>query len=554
MRVSLFLAVTLIASGLSLGQAHAALVLMSNINGYGFDNKGELETFSKFLFDDATGKVLARGHNLPLTPSTTTIDGQGQTLLPGFIDGHGHVLGLGQLLNEANLRASESQAHAIKLTAQFASEHPNKPWIIGRGWNQMRWPNEQFPSKALLDEAISHKPVWLTRIDGHAGWANSKALSLAGISKDTLDPPGGEIVRDSNGEPTGLLIDNAMLLVEKNIPPSNEAEREASLQSAFTLLLSLGVTSVHDAGIDSATLRSYQRLKRQNNLPIRLYAMLMATDPELKYWLKRGPLQDEHDQLVMRAVKVFGDGALGSRGAALLAPYQDAPTQKGLLLTAPDKLSLLMQLTLTAGFQTNVHAIGDFTNQLVLDKFEQLSTDEQRKEGRHRIEHAQIVAPPDIPRFAKLHILPSMQPSHATSDKGMAQARLGLSRLRGAYAWKTFKDQGSKIIGGSDFPVEFANPFFGLHAAVTRQDQQNQPEGGWRAQERLSLVQALKAFTVDAAYGAFQEERMGSLLPGQWADFILIDRDIFQNSPETLWQTQVQQTWVAGKKQYAREQ
>lgn len=534
------------------GSLSAAPVVLHNIQGYGFDEKGQITEFSYFVFDNQTGKVLARGDKAAVAAYSQAehIDGKGQTLLPGLIDGHGHVLGLGQNLNQVDLRTSSSEAQAVAQVAAFAKAHPQSQWILGRGWNQVLWPTQQFPGKTLLDESIQDKPVWLTRVDGHAGWANSKALQLAGITKETIDPPGGEIIRDKEGNPTGVLIDNAMLLLEKQIPQQSEAERLAALDAAFEHLLALGITSTHDAGIDQANLQSYQQLRKENKLPLRIYAMLSATDPNLADWLKAGPLLDKDDIFVARSVKIYGDGALGSRGAALIEPYSDQPNQKGLFVTQPDKLTAVMKLTLDAGFQTNVHAIGDLTNRLVLDRFEQLASKEQLAQGRHRIEHAQIVSPKDIPRFAQLHILPAMQPTHATSDKNMAADRLGIARLRGAYAWKTFVDQGSRIVAGSDYPVELANPFYGIHAAVTRQDQQNQPVGGWLPEQRLTLTQALKSFTVDAAYGAFQDHSMGSLAPGMWADFILIDRDIFKVAPETLWQTKVQQSWVAGQQKY----
>ncbi len=537
---------------LASGSLTAAPVVLHNIQGYGFDEQGQLSSFSHFVFDNETGKVLARGDKAAVAAYSKAeqIDGKGQTLLPGLIDGHGHVLGLGQNLNQVDLRTSSSEAQAVAQVAAFAKAHPQSQWILGRGWNQVLWPTQQFPGKTLLDESIKDKPVWLTRVDGHAGWANSKALQLAGISKDTIDPPGGEIIRDAEGNPTGVLIDNAMLLLEKQIPQQSEAERLAALDAAFEHLLALGITSTHDAGVDQANLQSYQQLRKDNKLPLRIYAMLSATDPKLADWLKAGPLLDKDDWLVARSVKIYGDGALGSRGAALIEPYSDQPKQKGLFVTQPDKLTAVMKLTLDAGFQTNVHAIGDLTNRLVLDRFEQLASKEQLKQGRHRVEHAQIVSPKDIPRFAQLHILPAMQPTHATSDKNMAADRLGIARLRGAYAWKSFVDQGSRIVAGSDYPVELANPFYGIHAAVTRQDQQNQPVGGWFPEQRLTLTQALKSFTADAAYGAFQDHSMGSLAPGMWADFILVDRDIFKVAPETLWQTQVQQTWVAGQQKY----
>ncbi|MFN6263084.1 MAG: amidohydrolase, partial [Chromatiaceae bacterium] len=445
---------------------------------------------------------------------------------------------------------SSSEAQAVAKTAAFAKANPQAQWILGRGWNQVLWPSQQFPGKQLLDEVIKDKPVWLSRVDGHAGWANSKALQLAGISKDSIDPPGGQIIRDANGEPTGVLIDNAMLLLEKQVPAINEAERVSALNAAFAHLLSLGITSTHDAGIDAANLATYQQLRAAKQLPLRLYPMLSATDPALEAWLKAGPVDDPLDLLDVRSVKIYGDGALGSRGAALLAPYSDKPKETGLLVTQPDKLTAVMKLTIDAGFQANVHAIGDYANQLALDRFESLQTEVQRKAGRHRIEHAQIVAPKDLPRFAKLHVLPSMQPTHATSDKNMAGDRLGVARLRGAYAWRSLVDDGNRIVGGSDYPVELANPFFGIHAAVTRQDQQNQPAGGWLPEQKLTLVEALRSFSVDAAYGAFQDQSMGSLAPGMWADFILVDRDIVKVAPEQLWQTKVLATYVGGELKY----
>ena len=541
----------LLISGCFTLSAHAAPVLISNIKGYGFDDQRQLLSFSELVFDDATGKVLARGQGIAKDyPAASKIDGKGRTLLPGLIDGHGHVLGLGQNLSQVDLRESSSEAQAVAKTAAFAKANPQAQWILGRGWNQVLWPSQQFPGKQLLDEVIKDKPVWLSRVDGHAGWANSKALALAGISKDSIDPPGGQIVRDANGEPTGVLIDNAMLMLEKQIPQINEAERISMLNAAFGHLLSLGITSTHDAGIDAANLATYQQLRQAKQLPLRLYPMLNATDPQLQAFLKAGPSDDPLDFLDIRAVKIIGDGALGSRGAALIAPYSDKPKEKGLLVTQPDKLTAVMKLTIDAGFQANVHAIGDYANQLALDRFESLQTEAQRKAGRHRIEHAQIVAPKDLPRFAALHVLPSMQPTHATSDKNMAGDRLGVARLRGAYAWRSLVDDGNRIVGGSDYPVELANPFFGIHAAVTRQDQQNQPAGGWLPEQKLTLAEALRSFTVDAAYGAFQEQSMGSLAPGMWADFILVDRDIVKVAPEQLWQTKVLSTYVGGELKY----
>lgn len=548
------LRLTCLAAALVSSSVIAAPVLLTDINGYGFDHNRELQRFSVLVFDDETGKVLARGDKALAQqyPDAKQLAGNGKAVLPGLIDGHGHVLGLGQNLAQAELRGSSSEQDAVARVKAFADANKAAPWIIGRGWNQVLWPSNSFPTKASLDEAINDKPVYLERVDAHAGWANSKALALAGINKNTIDPPGGEIVRDAQGNPTGVLIDNAMALVGQHIPAADSAAKLRALDAAFKHLLALGITSVHDAGVDSDTLALYQQLAVAKKLPMRLYPMLSARDPQLKNWLAEGIIDDSSDFLDIRSVKIYGDGALGSRGAALIEPYSDEPKSKGLLVTQPDRLTQVMQLTLKAGFQTNVHAIGDLANRLVLDRFEKLLNAEQRKAGRHRIEHAQIVAPNDIPRFASLNVLPSMQAVHATSDKNMAGDRLGVARLRGAYAWRSFIEQGSIIVGGSDFPVELANVFHGIHASVTRQDHNNQPEGGWLPEQRLTLVEALRSFTVDAAYGAFQENSMGTLAPGSWADFIIIDRDLFNIAPEQLWQVEVEQTFVNGKQVFAK--
>lgn len=533
--------------------ALAQQVGWNNIHGYGFDSQGQLVQFQQLLVDTETGKVLARGNAIQSDyPDANWQDGQGKTIVPGLIDGHGHILGLGQNLMRVELRGSQSEQEAVERVAEFAAKHPEQQWIQGRGWNQVLWDNNEFPSTALLDEVLSDRPVWLSRIDGHAGWANSKALELAGITKDSLDPPGGRILRDEQGNPTGVLLNNARQYISAILPEPNEAETIQALEAAFTELLSLGITSVHDAGIDSELARLYQRLRAENAIPLRIYAMLSARNPDLQSWLDQGIINDEHDLLLIRAVKLYGDGALGSRGAALLSDYSDQSEHRGLLVTEPDRLTAQMQATIEAGFQANVHAIGDRANRMVLDRFEQLASPEQLQQGRHRMEHAQIVSPDDIPRFKALHVVPSMQAVHATSDMNMAGDRLGVARLRGAYAWRTFVDQGSPIVGGSDFPVELANPFHGLHASVTRQDQQNQPVGGWLPEQRLSLAEALRSFTRDAAYGAFQEDRLGSLAPGMWADFIVLEQNPFAIEAEQLWQLEVLQTWLAGQQVFSR--
>ena len=369
----------MLAAVLACGTTSADPVLVHNIKGYGFNADRELVSFSALAFDDASGKVLARGDNAVVKQyaKARKIDGAGKTMLPGLIDGHGHMLGLGEYLNQADLRGIGSEQATVAEVARFATTQPQAPWIIGRGWNQVLWDDKAFPGKSLLDEAVSDRPVWLVRIDAHAGWANSKALAAAGISKDTLDPPGGEIIRDANGNPTGVLIDNAMQLVQQKIPAPTSDDKISALKLAFEHLLALGITSMHDAGVDTELADIYQEMADNNQLPLRLYAMLSAKDPQLPKWLAQGIIDDPKDYLDIRSVKIYGDGALGSRGAALLAEYSDQPGQTGLLVTQPDALTQIMQLTMDAGFQANVHAIGDRANRLALDRFEQLATPEQ---------------------------------------------------------------------------------------------------------------------------------------------------------------------------------
>lgn len=524
--------------------------IISNVNGYTLSNSGALIQFSHLVFEQ--GKVLEIGDNTVINnhKNGIVIDGKGRTLLPGLIDAHGHLLMLGGTLLQVDVRDINSAKATAEAVKQYAEANPQASWITGRGWNQVLWPDKAFPSASQLDEYIKDRPVWLKRVDGHAAWVNTKALEIAGITKDTLDPPGGKILRDENGNPTGVLIDNAMPLMDEYLPKPDEAFNQARLTAASEHLLALGVTSMHDAGIDHEIYQFYKKQAEENALELRIYAMLGARDPQLESMLKAGYVTDPQDFLSIRSVKAYGDGALGSRGAALIEDYSDAPDNHGLLVTSESQLEPLFELVLGNNFQLNFHAIGDLANQLALDQFEQTFKEIGGKDLRNRIEHAQVVSLNDIPRFKQLDIIPSMQPTHATSDMNMAEDRIGKDRLRGAYAWKRFIQQGSPLALGSDFPVELANPFFGLHAAVTRQDRNNQPKDGWIEQQALTLMQAFKGFTIDAAYAAHQEDILGGLTPGKWADFILIDQDIFASDPKDIWKTQVLETWVAGKKRF----
>ncbi|MAI66088.1 MAG: amidohydrolase [Alteromonas sp.] len=539
---------TLAASCIALNYANAA-TLVSNVKGYTLNDKGNLIQFSNLVMDE--GKVVALDVQPKNYDIESTIDGGGKVMLPGLIDAHGHLLGLGANLLEVNLRESTSAANAAKMVADYAFANTTQQWITGRGWNQELWSDRAFPTAKDLDSVVSDRPVVLTRVDGHAAWVNSKAMEIAGITKDTQSPVGGEILKDAEGNPTGVFIDNASMLIEKHLPSASNAVYQQQLDAASEHLLANGITSMHDAGISRDVYDFYLKESVESELAIRIYAMVSATDPELSTMLGNGTIRDKDDYLYIRSVKAYGDGALGSRGAALLAPYSDAPHQHGLLLTQPEDMTNLFTTVIGAGFQLNYHAIGDKANHVALNEFESTFKRIGGSELRNRIEHAQVIAPDDLARFSDLKVLPSMQPTHATSDKNMAEDRIGKDRMKGAYAWKTLLNSGIALPLGSDFPVELANPFYGLHAAVTRQDRDNQPVKGWYAHEALSIEQAFKGFTLDAAYAGHMEDTLGTLTEGKWADFILVDQDIFTIEPKHIWKTKVLSTYVAGEQVFS---
>ncbi|WP_237065308.1 amidohydrolase [Microbulbifer guangxiensis] len=530
-----------------------ATTLIHNVKGY-HTTDNALVQFDALAFDD--GKVLATGKSSALMkkfPSAKKIDGKGRTLLPGLIDAHGHVLSQGLLENQLELR-DLGLKETLAAIQQYAEKLEPGQWLQGRGWNQVLWPGKQFPTRKQLDALEIDHPIWLRRVDGHAGWANSKALELAGIDRNTHSPAGGEIHHLENGEPSGVLIDNAMALVEQVIPAPSLQEKKAALVQAFELALSLGLTGIHDAGVDRETLTAYKQLAQEDALPLRVYPMISAADKHLPQLLDGGHIGAPQDRLYVRSIKLYTDGALGSRGAALLEPYHDRPGEKGLLLYPESDFHQLLELAIDKGFQVNVHAIGDRANQLVLDHLKTLDKKKDQTPYRHRIEHAQVLRVEDIARFPELNLIASMQPIHATSDKNMAGDRLGNERLDGAYAWRKFLDQGTRIAAGSDFPVEPVNPLFGIHAAVTRRDRSGQPATGWRIQEAMTQEEALRAFTLDAAYASHQEQVIGNLEPGKLADFILLERDIFTIDPQEIWQVRVAETWVEGKSVFQRRQ
>lgn len=522
-----------------------AETVLHNLTGYTSTDDG-IRQFKVLVFDDE-GKIVATGaESLQADyPDARQIDAGGRFLLPGLVDAHAHLSGQGFLAVSLDLAGTPSLDAAVASIARFAADHPRARFITGRGWNQVLWPVKEFPTAAAIDAVVADRPVWLRRIDGHAGWANSRMLELAGITDDTADPVGGKILRDANGKATGVLIDLAMDLVEEQIPaPSKDEIRTAYLEAA-KLLVPLGITGVHDAGIDVREAEVLIALADNNALDLRVYAMVRGAGENLDAIGK--PLKAYgRERLDIQAVKLYADGALGSRGAAMLEPYSDDVENRGLPFMSEDELTRQVQKANDMGFQVGIHAIGDLGNRMSLNAFER-AQDGKRSPLRNRIEHAQVVALKDIPRFSELGVIASVQPVHATSDMNMAEDRVGAERIKGAYAWRRLLDSGAVLASGSDFPVELPNPFAGLYAAVTRADRDGEPAGGWYADQSLTRAEALHSFTLAPAFAAHQEDRMGSLEAGKWADFIIVDRDYFEVPAADIDDLRVLQTWVGGE-------
>ena len=455
-------------------------------------------------------------------PATRVIDLHGRTVTPGLVDAHCHLYGLGKALDELSVRGLKDPSAVAAVVEGAARTRPEGEWIIGRGWDQNLWTPPAFPQHATLDAVAPKHPVALERIDGHALWVNAAALRAAGIGRGTPDPSGGRILRDPSGEPTGVLIDRAAELIEAKVPADPAAVRVRRILHAADVAVSAGLTGVHEMGIDDETVMAYRSLAREGRLPLRVHAYLTGAG-RIDALPSRRPDADPDGtaMFVLRGVKLFADGALGSRGAALLAPYDDDPGNTGLMLTSPDELTRAARIAAQSGFQLAVHAIGDRANRAVLDAF--AAAGEGRHDLRFRVEHAQVVAPEDIARFAALGVVASMQPTHATSDMPWAEARIGPKRIRGAYAWRSILATGAHVAFGSDFPVEEVSPLLGLYAAVTRQDAEGKPPGGFRPEERLTLEEALHAFTVEPAWAAFAEKQRGVLAPGMVADITVLD-------------------------------
>ena len=506
---------------------------------------------------DADGRILAVGDPGTLArryPGARGLDLGDATVVPGLIDAHAHVGGLGMAMLTADLVGARDKAEVLQRLRDFARDLPAGAWLLGRGWDQNDWPEKAYPSAADLDAVFPDRAVWLERIDGHASWANSAAMrAIARDLSGSWQPDGGRIHRDAEGRPTGIFIDTAAALVEQARPPLDEATAERALVLGMRAAVEHGLTGVHDAGIGLDELRRYRRLADRGQLPLRITAMAAGDGDALDALCRDGLYFHPSGRLRMRTVKVYADGALGSRGAALLADYSDDPGNRGLMLTAPERLHAIARKARGCGVQVAAHAIGDRGNHEVLQAYADVLGDAAAGDHRWRIEHAQVLAPDDLPRLAGLRVIASMQPTHATSDMPWAEDRLGPERIVGAYSWRQLRDSGARLALGSDFPVESVDPRLGLYAAVTRADGEGGPAGGWRPEEKLTAFEALRGFTLDAAYAGFAEDSVGSLAVGKQADFVVLAADPLAMPPQRLREVAVLATYVGGEAVYTRD-
>ncbi|KTE31914.1 metal-dependent hydrolase [Sphingopyxis sp. HIX] len=530
--------------------AHAD-TLVDNVNGITLDADGKLVRFTGLLIgsDGKVKQLLDRKDKRPERPDFKE-DGKGRTLIPGLIDAHGHVMGLGFSLMLLDLSDTNSLEEAQAAIRKYAAENPEMAWIIGRGWNQEKWGLGRFPTAADLDAVVPDRAVWLERVDGHAGWANTAAMTAAKVTAASKSPEGGRIEM-AGGKPSGVFVDAAMSLVDKAKPKPLARDVDRALYLAQQKLLAQGITTIADMGTTIEEWQAYRRAGDKKQLAVRIISyggdidnMALIAGGEPTPWLY-------DDRLRMVGVKLYLDGALGSRGAWLKAPYADAPGQKGLPLLTPAQLRNKMVRASMDKFQVAIHAIGDAANAEALSAIEDLGRD-LPGERRWRIEHAQVIDPADIPRFGQNKVIASMQPIHQPSDRLMAEARLGAERLKGAYAWRSLSAAGARLAFGSDVPVESANPFAGIAAAISRTDAAGQPFGGWRPEEAVNRETALDGFTRTAAFAGFAEDRIGTLMPGMRADFLIVESDPMLAGPDEIRRMVPLETWIGGYRYYKK--
>ncbi len=485
---------------------------------------------------------------------TRIVAAKGAFVMPGFIDSHAHFRGIGSSLRRVRLNGAASFQEVIRRVRKAAEKRPEGQWITGRGWDQNLWKNKEFPHHQALSLAFPHHPVVLTRVDGHALLANAAAMKLARISENTVVPAGGEIIRDKSGAATGVFVDTAESLIMRVVPADSASTQKADMLAAQKLSLSLGITTMHDAGMSRHQIELLDGLYKSGKLLMRLYVMLGVESAKQAQLATSIPprIGDFDGRLTIRALKIYADGALGSRGAALLNEYADRHGHKGLLITQEDTLAAISRTALARGYQACVHAIGDRANRTVLDTWEKLFVEmPTRLAPRFRIEHAQILHQDDIPRFATLGVIASMQAVHCTSDMAWVAARITKNRAEvGAYAWRSLLDAGTVVCNGTDAPVENLTPFAGLYASVTRMDSNGQPQGGWFGKQSMTRREALYSYTMAGAYAGFEENSLGSLSPGKRADFILVDTNLLTCPSADLLKAKVRATFIGGEEVY----
>jgi len=483
-------------------------------------------------------------------PRTRVVDLPDSFAMPGLVDAHAHLADLGANQEEVDLRGISSLEEVARRIKARSDVAPGEGWIIGANWDQSLWPGGAFPTSAPLDAVAPGRPVWLRRVDGHSGWANSEAIRRAKVTPESKVPTDGQMLRDGSGRPTGIFIDGAMNLIDRAIPGPSAADLDRRILAAQTIVLKAGLTGIHDASVSRTGADAYRRLDRDGKLKLRVHAM--ASPPaggEVEFVSRPPPAPG--NRFAMRAIKLFADGAMGSRGALLFEPYADDPSNKGLLLIDPKVLEAATTQGLRSGWQVCTHAIGDRGNALVLDAYEAARRAvPEARDPRLRIEHAQHVRLADVGRFRRTSTIASMQPSHCSDEIRWADARLGPVRSKGAYAWAWFADAGVTLAFGSDFPVAVVDPFYGLYAATTRRQPDGEPAGGWHPEQRLTLNEALRAFTAGPAYASFTEDRVGVLAVGRRADLTVVDRDLFRIPPEDLLHVKVRMTIIDGEPVY----
>ena len=500
--------------------------------------------------------------------NTQIIDLQGRTMTPGFIEGHGHFMGLGYNELNLDLMSVTSYEELVEKVKEAVAKAQPGQWIVGRGWHQDKWTTKPeimfkgFQTHQLLSSVSPNNPVFLRHASGHAGFANAKAMQIAGVNQlsvEKLDKDlgeGGEIILDNLGNPTGIFNERAQSLIAQHIPESTEETDSQALQLAIAASLRNGITSFHDAGVSRENLQLFRKFKTENKLNTRLYVMLTGFDSELIYeWFKKGPEIDTANRLTIRAIKLNCDGALGSRGAWLLEPYSDRPDFSGMATLSMDTVMKISQEGLKYGFQVCSHAIGDRANKEILDRYEiAFKENPEVKDHRFRIEHAQHLQPTDIPRFGKLGVIPAMQAIHLSSDRPWAIDRLGEKRIKeGAYMWQSLLKSGAKVVNGTDVPVEPINPIASFYASVTRQTLAGEPKGGYEPEEKMTRAQALRSYTLDAAYGAFEENIKGSIASGKLADFTVFTQDLISVPDDKILSTEVSMTILGGKVLYEKK-